>query len=60
MGRPKKVQVNDDLGQAPAPSVMSNEDLREILRPFVIWAWADPEKAEAVIDKYFKQNGISN
>jgi len=53
MGRPKKEQTTE----IKAEDNISKEDLIKILMPFAMWAWDDKVKAEAVIDKYFKQTG---
>jgi hypothetical protein len=39
----------------PSKAIKKQEDLRLILKPFADWAWGDPVKADAVIDKYFNQ-----
>ena len=67
MAKKNKIDVNDDLAVSKASTsraqhyasveqIPSKEELRKILTPFAEWAWGSAETAQAVIDKYFKQN----
>jgi hypothetical protein len=52
----KKVELKVDGKKIKeAVKQVNEESLKLILKPFADWAWGDPVKADAVIDKYFKQ-----
>jgi hypothetical protein len=51
MARPKKEQTTNNQPEGR----ISDEDLIKILKPFADWAWGDPQIAQVVIDKYFRQ-----